>query len=230
MLPDLIRRGRTPTVGITVHEATITLRITASGRTDEECLAAIRPTEETIRRALGVLVFGAEDDELEDVVVRLLAERQRTVSTVEWGTRGRLARCLARAAAAKTDCLAGSLSISSLSAADRVLTGSATPPPAAGAELAGWLARECRRVFASDFALSIGPFPAIDPDGVRARRLPRAMRWMDCRRGRVRVSFRPGHGREHGFAVDDDGPSSGDLGTPGRQAVLNLLRLHLRPE
>ena len=119
MLPDLIRRGRTPSVGITVHEATITLRITASGRTEKECLEAMRPTEDTIRQALGVLVFGTEDDELEDVVVRLLAERQLTVSTVEWGTRGRLARSLGRAAA-KSECHAGSLLIDSITGAERV--------------------------------------------------------------------------------------------------------------
>ena len=37
MLPDMIRRGRDPQVGITVHGATITLRITASGDTAEAC-------------------------------------------------------------------------------------------------------------------------------------------------------------------------------------------------
>ncbi len=40
MLPDLIRRGRQPSVGITVHAATITLRITAMGATAEECFLA----------------------------------------------------------------------------------------------------------------------------------------------------------------------------------------------
>ena len=35
LLPDLIRRGRDPLVGITAHEATITLRIVAHGAVDE---------------------------------------------------------------------------------------------------------------------------------------------------------------------------------------------------
>src|ERR1044072_1956465 len=72
MLPDLIRRGREPSVGITVHAATITLRITAAGSTPEECYAAMEPTIATIRECLGSLVYGEEDDELEDAVVRLL--------------------------------------------------------------------------------------------------------------------------------------------------------------
>ena len=39
MLPDMIRRGRDPLVGITVHGATITLRITASGDTARSVLS-----------------------------------------------------------------------------------------------------------------------------------------------------------------------------------------------
>src|SRR5436190_2019355 len=61
MLPDLIRRGRTPSVGITVHEATITLRITVEGADDAECRAAMEPTARTIYDCLGNLVFGEED-------------------------------------------------------------------------------------------------------------------------------------------------------------------------
>ena len=83
MLPDLIRRGRRPSVGITVSDATITLRITADGATADECLAAAEPTAALIRESLGSLVFGEEDDELEDSVARLLAQGNKTLATIE---------------------------------------------------------------------------------------------------------------------------------------------------
>ena len=97
MLPDLIARGREPSVGITVHEATITLRITAAGRTSEECQAAMEPTIATIRECLGDLVFGEEDDELEHAVLRTLSERGKSLGTIECGTQGLLAQWLAEA-------------------------------------------------------------------------------------------------------------------------------------
>ena len=97
MLPDLIRRGREPRVGITVSAATITLRITASGESLEAARAATEPTVATIRQCLGRLVFGEDDDELENAVVRLLSEKKATLGTVEWGTGGLLGHWLAEA-------------------------------------------------------------------------------------------------------------------------------------
>jgi len=97
MLPNLIDRDRIPLVGITAHEATITLRITARGPTAADCLAAIAPTEETIRAGLGQLVYGIDDDEVEDAVIHLLHESQQTLATLEIGTAGRVAEFLAGA-------------------------------------------------------------------------------------------------------------------------------------
>ena len=105
MLPDLIRRGRRPTVGITASKATIILRIAAEGATEEECYAAIEPTVDTIRQCLGTLVFGEEDDQLQDAVVQLLRQQGKTLATAECGTtaanplkqtRGQLLRAMGR--------------------------------------------------------------------------------------------------------------------------------------
>ena len=49
-------------------------------------------------RLPGNLVFGEEDDELEDVILRLLAERGETLATSKAGTSGMLAGCLAQRA------------------------------------------------------------------------------------------------------------------------------------
>jgi nicotinamide-nucleotide amidase len=88
MLPDLIRRGREPKVGITVSDATITLRIAAAGVDEASCLSAMEPTVTLIRELLGELVFGEEDDELEHVDLRLLSERHQTMAVAEWATDG----------------------------------------------------------------------------------------------------------------------------------------------
>ena len=94
MLPDLISRGREPKVGITVSDATITLRITATSDNEEACLAAMEPTVAIIRESLREIVFGEEDEELEHVVLRLLKERGKTLAVAEWATAGRIAMWL----------------------------------------------------------------------------------------------------------------------------------------
>lgn len=97
MLPDLIRRGRDPLVGITAHEATITLRIAARGRDEAECLAKITPTESTIRRCLGSLVFGTDDDEIEDAALAAASEAGWSLVTTERATNGLVASFAAAA-------------------------------------------------------------------------------------------------------------------------------------
>jgi len=99
LLPDLVRRGRDPLVGITAHEATITLRIATRGRDDAECDAKIAATERIIRDCLGPLVFGVEDEELEDAALAAVASAGLVIATCESGTAGRVAAMVAAAAA-----------------------------------------------------------------------------------------------------------------------------------
>jgi nicotinamide-nucleotide amidase len=165
MLPDLIRRGRDPSVGITVHDATITLRITAAGSSPEECLAAMEPTVATIQQCLGTLVFGEEDDELEHAVARLLREQGKTLATVEVGTAGLLDNWLGDVPGA-ADWYAGGMVLPSAKSVDRFIqqtnVEAAQSETIVGGKLAKSLAITCRDQFAADLGLAIGPFPMFD--------------------------------------------------------------------
>jgi len=108
MLPDLIRRGREPRVGINASDATIIFRVTATAATEEAASAAMEPVVAAIRKYLGDLVFGEEDDELQDAVVRILRRHNKTLATVERGTAGLVADWLGSAAEGQ-DCYRGGL-------------------------------------------------------------------------------------------------------------------------
>lgn len=166
MLPDLIRRGRRPSVGITVHQATITLRITADGRADEECQGLIAETAATIRDCLGSLVFGEEDDELQDAVVRQLKAGNQTVAVAEIGPGGLIGNWLSEADPAAT-VYRGGFVIRDESAVQQALgdeESAVTDQTATDTVVS--MARRCRNAFSADYCIAVGPFPesAHQPD------------------------------------------------------------------
>lgn len=175
LLPDLVRRGRHPLVGITASQATISLSITADGASIEQCDALIAPTVATIRQCLGNLVFGEGNVELQDVVTQLLARQGRSLAVAEWGTAGLVTDWLG-GSSAPGPCLRGGVVIRDRATLQNVL-GVAWHAEGSDElwqrELAAQMAHRVRDRLAADIGLAIGPFPddpaLPDPDAATGR-------------------------------------------------------------
>ena len=153
MLGDVTARGRDPEVGITVHEGTITLRIEAHGVTESECDAKIAATKRLIHERLGKLVFGEEDEQLEDVVVRELNRRGQTVAVADEVTGGVLSLWLT-AASDSERCFVGGVIGSALGQVFNVPKSNEHVENLPH-EHARHLAQQTRERFGSDFAIAI---------------------------------------------------------------------------
>ncbi|MCL2743721.1 MAG: hypothetical protein FWE67_07710, partial [Planctomycetaceae bacterium] len=158
-LPGLIDRKHYPKVGITATHGTITLRIAAEGKSEEECIRLMEPTAKVIYDALGNLIFSEGDDTMQDVVCRLLLEKKKTVAVVEAGTRGLLSEAMSDAVnknPAAKQCFAGGIVLPN----DRELT----------AEKMLAIGKRWKEITVSekgkdvDYLLLIGPYPEGQPN------------------------------------------------------------------
>jgi nicotinamide-nucleotide amidase len=167
-LRDLTRRGHVPEVGITVSDATISLRILARAVDRDEAERQIAPVERTIRERLGDLVFGTEDEDLQDAVVRLLAQRRRTLATAEGVTAGQAAARLARVPGASAWFRGGLVAydnrvkVEMLAVPERLIE----EHGAVSAAVAEAMAVGCRTRFRTD--LAVGTVGIAGPDGASA--------------------------------------------------------------
>ena len=90
-LSDLYDASTNPSIAFLASGGEIKIRITAKAETRDAALALVAPVEETVRERLGTLVFGADGDTIEVVILRLLEERGWTLGTAESATGGLIA-------------------------------------------------------------------------------------------------------------------------------------------
>jgi nicotinamide-nucleotide amidase len=155
-LLDITQRGREPEVGITVHDATISLRIAAAAETEELAQRLIQPTAEIIYERLGSLIFGEGEDELQHVVARMLYARRLTLATAEGCTGGTVAERLVSVPGASQWFRGGVVAYSNEVKQDwlAVPTNLIEQNGAVSREVAEWMATACRERFGSDVAVA----------------------------------------------------------------------------
>jgi nicotinamide-nucleotide amidase len=85
-----------PTVGLAAHTGVVDIRIAAKANNEAEADERIAQIENQIRERLGDVVFGTDEDKLEDVVLNTVAKRGWTLIGVESGLDGLLARKVPR--------------------------------------------------------------------------------------------------------------------------------------
>jgi competence/damage-inducible protein CinA-like protein len=81
-----------PSVGLAAHTGVVDIRIAAKARNEAEADEKIAEVESQIRERLGDVVFGADEERLEDVVLHAVAKRGWTLIGIESGLDGMLAR------------------------------------------------------------------------------------------------------------------------------------------
>ena len=191
LLDDLFRTSTNPTVAYLAGGGEVRVRLSAKARSAEETGALLAPVVEEVAARIGEFVSSTSDEDLEDVVGRLLRAAGKTISCAESLTGGSLSARLAHAPGA-SDYLLGS-AVCYVTDAKRSLLGvrqeTIDGPGVVSRECAAEMAFGARRLFGADVAVSVtgaaGPEPhdgaapgtvwvALDADGVAHQRRIRA--------------------------------------------------------
>lgn len=81
-----------PTVGLAAHTGVVDIRIAVKAGNESEADSMIAQIESQVRERLGDYVFGADEDRLETVTLNEVAKRGWTLTAIESGLDGLLAR------------------------------------------------------------------------------------------------------------------------------------------
>jgi nicotinamide-nucleotide amidase len=95
-IEPLFRTLENPKIAVLAHDFRVDVKITAKASDRESAESLIGPVEAELRERIGRGIFGADDERLEDAIVRALTERAMTIATAESVTGGGIADALVR--------------------------------------------------------------------------------------------------------------------------------------
>jgi nicotinamide-nucleotide amidase len=157
LLDDLFHGSTNPTIAYLAGGGEVKVRLTAKASTAEEAAALIDPGVETVLTRLGDVVTSTSDEELEEVVGRLLRAAGRTIACAESLTGGSLSMRLSRVPGA-SDYFLGS-AVVYRPASKRALLGVSQEtldgPGVVSRECAAEMAAGARSRFGADVGLSL---------------------------------------------------------------------------
>ncbi|HET6427863.1 MAG TPA: competence/damage-inducible protein A [Phycisphaerae bacterium] len=215
-IADLMDRRANPTVGTTVREGVITVRITARDPDPDAARRAADRTAREVRRRLGEMVFGEDDQTLPGVIGDALRGAGATVAVAESCTGGLVGKLLTDPPGASQWFVGGTVAYSNEVKTDHLgvpaealATGGAVSEPVARA-----LAEGARQRFGADWG--IGVTGIAGPTGGTA----------DKPVGLVYIAIASNQGadvRRHTFIGPRD-----RIRSRASMTALNLLRLALR--
>jgi len=157
MIADLMGPGSSPQVGTTASAGVISVRIAAAGRTGDDAQAAAETTAAEVRRRLGDLVFGQDDETLAAVVGKALKAAGATLAVAESCTGGMIGEMITAVPGASEYFLGGVVSYANQAKAE--LLGVAADVIAAGGAVseavAAAMAEGAAERFGADWAVGV---------------------------------------------------------------------------
>ncbi|MEY4917194.1 MAG: hypothetical protein RL616_1107 [Verrucomicrobiota bacterium] len=151
-LQPLVQRGLE--IGYCARPGAVDVRLTASGA---DAVNLVKAGEVITQKVFAASLFGFDDDEIEQVVVRLLVEKKKTVALAESCTGGNIAHRLTNVPGASAIFLGGVVSYAN--SAKETFLGVTADSLAAHGAVSEAVAREmavgARAKFGADFALAV---------------------------------------------------------------------------
>jgi nicotinamide-nucleotide amidase len=165
MLKEVFRTQTNPTIAPYAKDGEVHLRITAKTETKEEAYRLIDQMETSVRAILGENIYGYDDESLEEVVLKLLAEKNLSISLAESCTGGLIASRLTDVPGASASLMYGIISYSNASKINILGVNEATISSygAVSSQTAEEMAVGAKRINGTDIGLSITGIAG--PDG-----------------------------------------------------------------